>query len=342
MKKFLLPESGNFYKANLHCHTTISDGRRTPEEVKDAYLAKGYSIVAYTDHDVLVPQNHLTDENFVALNGYELGIPDESELTYGYLKKACHIGFISKDENNRNQPCFHHLEYLDRNENGDIRASLIKINADDEHEDATYSPEMINKIMKAVKEKGFYVIYNHPTWSMERYTDYINYDGMDAFEMFNGGSLKGGYEEYNPRVYDDLLISGKKIFCVGADDNHSRYIGTRMCDEGIAFTVIKAEELTYASVIKALEDGNFYASTGPEIYELYLEDGKVYVKCSDADRITISYGIRKAGIVCNDDYSPVNEATFVLPNDYDYFRITVVDENGRQACTNAYFMEDLI
>ena len=30
MKKFLLPENGNFYKANLHCHTTISDGRLTP------------------------------------------------------------------------------------------------------------------------------------------------------------------------------------------------------------------------------------------------------------------------------------------------------------------------
>ena len=33
MIKHLLPGSGNFYKANLHCHTTISDGRKTPEEV---------------------------------------------------------------------------------------------------------------------------------------------------------------------------------------------------------------------------------------------------------------------------------------------------------------------
>jgi hypothetical protein len=223
----------------------------------------------------------------------------------------------------------------------DIWSCRIKLNEEDEYEDGQYTPEYINNIIKNAKEKGFFVTYNHPTWSLERYTDYMGYDGMDAFEMFNGGCLVAGYDDYNPRVYDDFLLNGKKIFCIGADDNHGYYPGTRKNDEGIAFTVIKAEELTYASVIKALEDGNFYASTGPEIYELYLEDGKVYVKCSDADRITISYGIRKAGIVCNDDYSPVNEATFVLPNDYDYFRITVVDETGKTACTNAYFEEDL-
>ena len=33
MKKYLLPKTGNFYKANLHAHTDMSDGRNTPEEV---------------------------------------------------------------------------------------------------------------------------------------------------------------------------------------------------------------------------------------------------------------------------------------------------------------------
>ena len=27
MKKYLLPNTGNYYKANLHCHTTLSDGK---------------------------------------------------------------------------------------------------------------------------------------------------------------------------------------------------------------------------------------------------------------------------------------------------------------------------
>ena len=59
MIKHLLPENGQFYKANLHVHTNISDGKLSPEEVKKAYMEKGYSIVAFTDHDVFVPQNDL-------------------------------------------------------------------------------------------------------------------------------------------------------------------------------------------------------------------------------------------------------------------------------------------
>ena len=42
MKKYLLPPGGQFYKANLHCHTTCSDGNLSPEAVAEstATLAK--------------------------------------------------------------------------------------------------------------------------------------------------------------------------------------------------------------------------------------------------------------------------------------------------------------
>ncbi|MBO5897602.1 MAG: hypothetical protein J6R04_01195 [Clostridia bacterium] len=42
MKQYLLPEKGIFYKANMHTHTTISDGQLTPEEIKEIYKARGY------------------------------------------------------------------------------------------------------------------------------------------------------------------------------------------------------------------------------------------------------------------------------------------------------------
>ena len=64
MKKYLLPQSGNFYKANLHAHTNMSDGLDSPEKVKEIFSSMGYSIVAYTDHDVFVDRSHLCDDNF--------------------------------------------------------------------------------------------------------------------------------------------------------------------------------------------------------------------------------------------------------------------------------------
>ena len=53
MKKYLLPQNGKFFKANLHSHSTFSDGALTPEEMKNAYKEQGYSIIAYTDHDLM-------------------------------------------------------------------------------------------------------------------------------------------------------------------------------------------------------------------------------------------------------------------------------------------------
>lgn len=39
------------YKANLHTHTTVSDGTATPGQMIRTYKNKGYSILAITDHD---------------------------------------------------------------------------------------------------------------------------------------------------------------------------------------------------------------------------------------------------------------------------------------------------
>jgi D-alanine-D-alanine ligase len=39
------------HKANLHSHTTASDGTQTPGAVIDEYQARGYDILAITDHD---------------------------------------------------------------------------------------------------------------------------------------------------------------------------------------------------------------------------------------------------------------------------------------------------
>lgn len=48
MKQF--DESLNWYKGNLHTHTTLSDGVHTPDEVIEIYRAKGYDFLALTDH----------------------------------------------------------------------------------------------------------------------------------------------------------------------------------------------------------------------------------------------------------------------------------------------------
>ena len=70
--RYLLPDTKKYYKANLHTHSTVSDGKLTPEEVKAEYKKLGYSILALTDHSVIVNHQHLNDPDFLMLTGAEI------------------------------------------------------------------------------------------------------------------------------------------------------------------------------------------------------------------------------------------------------------------------------
>ena len=110
------------------------------------------------------------------------------------------------------------------------------------------------------------------------------------------------------------------------------------------------DELTYGNVIDAMEQGNLYVSTGPEIFCLFLEGDTVTVWCSDARSVALESNIRFARSAClasNDgllweaklDISPWRNAAVQNPD--DWFRITVYGPYGHYAATRAYFRDEL-
>ena len=60
-----------FFKGNLHCHTTNSDGRLTPEECKAFYRGRGYDFLSITDHRKLSEETHMED-GMLVLCGMEM------------------------------------------------------------------------------------------------------------------------------------------------------------------------------------------------------------------------------------------------------------------------------
>lgn len=72
----------------MHCHTNLSDGYLSPEQIKEHYKSKGYSVVAYTDHDILIPHDELNDENFLALHGFEMEINEPKDASFNFLKTS--------------------------------------------------------------------------------------------------------------------------------------------------------------------------------------------------------------------------------------------------------------
>ena len=333
MRHYLIPDSGKFYKANMHCHTTVSDGRMTPQEVKELYMSKGYSIVAYTDHHVLIPHPELKDENFLPLNGVELNV-DEIEGEHRANGKTCHFNLIALQEDNLIQPCYHRTKYMGGNtENYRCHVRFDESLPDYER---VYNGECLTEMMETARKQGFFVTYNHPTWSRERYPQYMSYHGMHALEIINYSCLVGGYDDYNPRVYDDFLCDGRRLYAVAGDDNHKQ---TDACG---GFTMIKAEALTYPAVAAALAQGHFYASNGPLIHGLWVEDGKLHITCSKAAEVTCYKEMPRRDKICRAEPGEfVTEAVFDIAPTDGYVRLTVTDHSGRHAVTNAYFPDQL-
>ncbi len=339
MKVYLLPPKGKFYKANLHSHSTISDGKWSPEQMKENYKAQGYSIVAYTDHQVFVTHNDLTDENFVALNGYEVDVSEDTPLGVG--TKTCHFCLIALDKDRTVQKIYHDSKYIDSN------ADKVELDKNCNPIERKYDSEFISSLMEQARADGFFVTYNHPVWSQESKGEYLKYHGMHAVEIVNYSSYVTGHDERNSILYDNMLHNGQNVYCVAADDNHNWFsIENPRSDSFGGFTMIKAEKLEYGAITKALTDGHFYASEGPEIYELYYdtEDCMFHIHTSEAVRIVRTMG-QRFNTVCTPTKKgeTITQATLGLGRTNDgYVRFIVRDKEGKEAYTHAYNMSDIL
>ena len=333
MKKILLDSNKNYYKANLHTHTNMSDGRTSLEEVKEHYKKKGYSVVAFTDHEHLIDNSHLNDENFLAITSCELDIKEDQNFSTSVKRemKVCHLNLLAKDPKNIKTPCYSY--FMDKYITDEIRDQVYQPEEDFQR---VYSTEKISEMIKTANEQGFLVTYNHPRWSLENATIYLGYKDIWAVEIYNHSSEVGGIYEYDINAYDDFLRDGQRCACVCADDNHS---AASSCG---GYVMINADKLDYDTIMKALENHDFYASTGPVIKELYIEDDTAYLTYEGGIYATISTRGRRAQRIVAENPDGVNTVAFkFLPDSDGYIRFDVVDKEGKRANTNAYFLDEI-
>ena len=127
------------------------------------------------------------------------------------------------------------------------------------------------------------------------------------------------------------------------DDINNRLSLERITKDMAEKTYLELETKIKAAqnnIAEALKKGDFYSSRGPEIHELWFEDGQLHVTCSGAARITMTAGRRKAYVTYSHMGEPVEAASFPVAPEDNYVRITVTDASGETAQTRAYFPED--
>ena len=326
------------YKANLHCHSTRSDGRLAPETLKDAYKAEGYSVLAITDHERPTDHTALSDPDFVMLTGYEAYIRTTGSYAFDRFAPEIHINLFARDPHNTAYVCYTDA-YCNYEKDPEARAAYKKVGSS---EPRRYDVDYVNAFVKSAKENGYICSHNHAFWSLESYDYLKGYEGFFSMEIYNNSANLINGTEYNAQLYDHLLRDGKRLFCHAADDNHNAApFGSPGCDSFGGFTMIMADELSYSSVFDALERGSFYASMGPKFHSITIENGKIRIECDPVRQLTVFLGGKATLRAHGSKESPVCFAEFDMPEKYLYLRFDAIDFEGKHANTRAYFEEEI-
>lgn len=302
---FIEDKTAVWLKGNIHSHSCMSDGELTPEAMKEAYKSHGYDFLAVTDHDFYTDTRHLTEDEFTMIQGFELWSNASKD-------QDIHVQFLWAD-------------------------SLEGIHPDT----PVHLPERTGKtaipFAYQMREKGAYVMLNHPHWSMLTSMEVEDENPYHAVEVINYGTEWLENTGDGSVFWSEMLHRGVRLWGGGSDDNHNHNpLDSMYSDSFGGFTIVKARDRSPEAIMEAMFQGSFYTSTGPEIYDFYVEGDEVHVVCSPCERIFLCGDHRcyqrKLG-------RHVTEFITKLKGKEKLVRAEVMDAAGRSAYANPIFLD---
>ena len=316
----ILENRGNWYKGNMHMHTTISDGVLEPVDAINVYRNAGYDFIAITDHRKV---GHLwQDDKFLILPGVEW---DTGDAVRAPVYHILGIGMTKETID------FYHGAPYEGAPLGNSRGGVWTGSRSGRKR---YHPHP-QAIIDAIRAAGGIAILAHPAWSVMSPEEIYGLHGFTAAEIFNSVS---GYP-FNPgrdeaSYYWDIWgKNGKFVNCVASDDSHY-YEG----EDTKAFTMVNAPILSRDAIMDALRRGNFYASLGPRFYgiEYDPESGIITVECSK----DVTEVVFKSNTPWPDrGYQRINgigRASYQIMYEDRFVRVELIDKEGRKAWSSPF------
>jgi hypothetical protein len=287
---------GVWLKGNLHTHTTMSDGVRTPQEVVDHYNRNGYDFLSITDHGILVDPTPLDNRGMVLIPGQEISVGNSHAGT------TYHIVATNIQE-------------------------TIKI-PDFDH---TQDPQ---RAIDLTTEQGGFAILAHPYWSGLHTQDLLRLRGYLGVEIYNTSCDVYRGTGYSSSHIDALLASGSRPLIFATDDHHGEPEPMKPSDACVAWIMVKARDKKLESIVEGIKKGLFYSSTGPTLKNIEFKSGGIHVETSPVRHITfISTPSLGSRFTANDTL--MTGYTYPSRRGEAYVRIEAADEEGKIAWTNA-------
>ena len=302
-------QGGQWFKGNTHSHTTESDGDSPPEVVARWYKSHGYQFLVLSDHNVFTDPRtlaHLVDSTFLLIPG--------EELTSSFEQKPVHV-------NGLNIP------------------GLIEARTD------STLVGTIQKNVDAIREVQGVPHINHPNfrWAFG-YEELRQVRNDKLFEIWNGHplvhNLGGGDHDSLEDIWDRLLTDGKRLYGIAVDDAHhfQGEFAPERSNPGRGWIVVRADSLEANALVAAMEDGQFYASTGVALADVQVDPTRLTITIEPRGdfRYTTEFIGRGGRVLAR---TGDLTATYTLRGDEGYVRARVRDSMGYHAWTQPAFVQ---
>jgi hypothetical protein len=279
-----------WWKGNLHTHSLWSDGDDYPEMIVEWYKTNGYHFLAISDHNTTQNSDRWIStvsnkggasafENYFARfgdrwvetrtgdHGREVRLKRFAEYRTLFEQPNRFMLFPSEEVTDRYKIFPIHINMTNLKEplkplGGDSVLEVMQRNVD--------------ALLEQKRRTGqpMFAHLNHPNfgWGVTA-EDLARVRGERFFEVYNGhptvhnegDSIHIGTE----RIWDVALAMRltsehpEMLFGVGTDDAHHYHrLGPDMSNSGRGWVMVRSRSLTPEAIIAAMENGDFYASSG--------------------------------------------------------------------------------
>ncbi len=341
-----------WYKGNLHTHSYWSDGDDFPEMIMDWYKTHGYQFVGLSDHNTFqegekwtkIQRSKLYEDSFIA-----------------YLKRFPKLAVYKADSGRISvrlktleeyRPLFEDNNFLILKSEeitskfGDkyvhVNATNIQtlIGAQTGSSVKEIMQHAVDAVLAQRKKSGVPIFphINHPNFGYSiTVQDMIDLKGERFFEVYNGhplvhnygDSLRPGMEVMWDRINVAYRLRNQPLmFGLATDDSHNYHeFGSAFSNAGRGWVMVRSTSLSAASLVKALEAGDFYSSTGVVLEKLEFSKNTIdlAIKAEPGVEYVIEFIGAKKGATASTTLEKINGTTarFHVTPDYLFVRARI-------------------
>ncbi|OGV62695.1 MAG: hypothetical protein A3K19_13605 [Lentisphaerae bacterium RIFOXYB12_FULL_65_16] len=300
MQHFWLGD-GNWYKGNLHTHTTQSDGAATPDDMMACYRKAGYDFLALSDH------NRLT--RVTAAPAGLLLIPGE-EVSAGIAEMGGEFHFVAVNLR----------EQINPREFGTPQAIIDAVRAQGGEvviAHPFWSALTIRDLLPLRDYLGIEIYNSSCFYSIGKGHSLVQWDDL----LIRGCRVLGfahddAHYHFNDHRPNDAAVA------------YIMVKATALTVDGI-MAALRAGEFYACSG----------PGTGPEIKDFYLEDGYAVARTSPSAVITIATesGRGLGESFTASAGATITDARYKLRGREKFVRLEVTDRDGKAAWSNPLF-----